>query len=99
MILWQTAKRWTYRGRNCEIQRTDVADATQYRGLVQVESGLSDGALAAGPVADLRRRSRPTRDEAGEYREWVYFGWSGDAVADLRDEVNDVAEYVADAEL
>ena len=99
MILWQTAKRWTYKGRNCEIQRTSVAGAAQYRGLVEVETGLSDGALAAGPVADLRRRNRPKRDEDGEYREWVYFSWPGDAVSELREEVNDLAEYVSDAEL
>ena len=99
MILWQTAKRWTYKGRNCEIQRTSVADAAQYRGLVEVETGLSDRALDAGPVADLRRRSRPTREEDGEYREWVSFSWPGDAVSDLREEVNDLAEYVADAEV
>ncbi len=99
MILWQTAKRWTYKGRNCEIQRTSVADATQYRGLVEVDTGLSDGALAAGPVEDLRRRSRPERDSDGEYREWVYFSWPGETVSDLREEVNGLAEYVADAEV
>ncbi|UPW00335.1 hypothetical protein M0R88_17725 [Halorussus gelatinilyticus] len=99
MILWQTAKRWTYKGRKCEIQRTNVDDATQYRGLVEVETGLSDSALAAAPVAGLRRRNRPKRHEDGEYREWVYFERAGDAIADLREEVNGLAEHVRDAEV
>lgn len=99
MIVWQTAKRWTYRGRRCEIQRVSVADATQYRGLVETEKGLSDGALDAAPVADPQRRTRPKRHEEGEYREWVCFDWSGDEVPTLREEVNELAEYVGDAEV
>lgn len=99
MILWQTVKRWTYKGRHCEIQRTNVDDATQYRGLVEVETGLSDRALDAAPVADPQRRNRPKRHEDGEYREWVCFNWSGEEVPALREEVNELAEYVGDEEL
>ncbi|MFC7080144.1 hypothetical protein [Halorussus caseinilyticus] len=99
MILWQTAKRWTYKGRNCEIQRTSVADAIQYRGLVEVETGLSDRALDAAPVADPQRKNRPKRHEDEEYREWVYFGWPDEELPDLREAVNGLAEYVRDREL
>ncbi|WP_115863330.1 hypothetical protein [Halorussus litoreus] len=99
MLLWQTAKRWTYKGRNCEIQRTSVDDATQYRGLVAVETGLSDRALDAAPVADPQRRSRPERDDGGEYREWVCFGCRAEAASEIREEVNELAEYVGEAEI
>jgi hypothetical protein len=99
MILWQTAKRWTYKGRNCEIQQTTVDGATQYRGLVEVETGVSDRALDAAPVADPRRKNRPKRHEDGEYREWVYFSWPGEEVTDLREEVNELAEHVIERQL
>jgi len=100
MILWQTAKRWTYKGRKCEIQRTDVDDATQLRGLVEVETGVSDRALETAPVADPRRKSRPKRhDDEGEYREWVCFGWVGEELSALREEVHDLAEHVAETEV
>jgi hypothetical protein len=102
MILWQTAKRWRYRGRQCEIQRTDVDDATQYRGLVEVETGLSDRALDAAPVDDPRRKNRPKRHEDGEYREWVCFGWSEEdstELSSLREAVHDLAEHVRETEV
>ena len=99
MILWQTAKRWTYKGRHCEIQRTDVDDEPLYRGLVEVETGLSDSALDAAPVADPRRKSRPKRHADEEYREWVCFQWPGDELSTLREEVNGLAEHVADVEV
>ena len=99
MILWQTAKRWTYKGRHCEIQRTSVDDATQYRGLVEVDTGLSDRALDGAPVAAPQRRNRPKRKEAGEFREWVCFNWSGEEVTALREEVNELAEYVGENQL
>jgi len=99
MLLWQTAKRWTYRGRNCEIQRTSVDDETLYRGLVAVGTGLSDRALDAAPVADLRRKHRPERGAEGEYREWVCFQWPDERRSDLREEVNGLADHVADAEV
>ncbi|NEU59000.1 hypothetical protein [Halorussus sp. MSC15.2] len=47
----------------------------------------------------LRRRNRPKRHEEGEYREWVYFEWADDAIADLREEVNGLAENVRDVEV
>ncbi len=101
MILWQTAQRWTYKGRKCEIQRTNVEEATQYRGLVEVETGLSDGALEAAPVAGLRRRNRPERHGDEEFREWVSFNWSDEdgAVSLLREEVNGLAEHVRDGDV
>ena len=99
MILWQTAKRWTYRGRHCEIQRTSVDDATQYRGLVEVETGLSDRALDGAPVDDPQRRNRPKRHEDGEHREWVSFSWSGEDVPALREAVNELADYVGEHQI
>jgi hypothetical protein len=102
MILWQTAKRWTYRGRKCEIQRTDVVDdVPQYRGLVEVETGMSDRALDAAPVADPRRKHRPKRHEDGEYREWVCFAWTGEdgRLGSLREEVNGLADHVEEREV
>ena len=101
MILWQTAKRWTYKGRKCEIQRTDVDEGTQFRGLVEVETGLSDHALDAAPVADPRRKNRQERHDEGEYREWVCFGWpdAGDGLSALREEVHALAEHVAETEV
>lgn len=99
MILWQTAKRWTYKGRHCEIQQTDVDDDTLYRGLVEVETGLSDRALDAAPVADPRRKSRPKRHEDEEYREWVCFQWPGDEIPSLREEVNGLADHVTETEV
>lgn len=99
MILWQTEKRWTYKGRNCEIQRTNVGDAAQFRGLVEVRTDVSDRALDAAPVADPCRKRRPKRREKGEYRIWVCFNWSGDEFAGLREVVNELAEYVAETEI
>lgn len=99
MILWQTAERWTREGRNCEIQRPDVNGAAQLRGLVEVETGLSDRALAAAPVATPRRKHRPKRHSDGEYREWVCFSRAGEEVKSLREAVNELAEYVAENEL
>jgi hypothetical protein len=99
MIRWQTAKRWIHRGRRCEIQRTSVGDATQYRGLVEVETGLSDRALDAAPVANAQARHRPKRHADGEYREWVYFSWSGEDVPTLREEVNQLADHVGETEI
>lgn len=98
MLLWQTEKRWKYKGRTCEIQRTHVGDATQYRGLVEVETGVSDRALERSPVGSPTRKRRPKRGADGEHRTWLCFDWSGEP-ADLRDAVNDLAEHVRDAEL
>lgn len=94
MLLWRTAKRWTYRGRDCEIQRTSVGDETLYRGLVAVGTRLPDRALDAAPVSDLRCTHRPDRDGDDESREWVCFQWSGDRVPRLREEVNELADHV-----
>lgn len=99
MLVWQTEKRWTYHGRTCEIQRTAVGDSTQYRGLVEVETGVSDRALASSPVGELRRKSRPKRRAAGEYREWVYFARSEIDAGRLREETNALADHVGDVEV
>lgn len=99
MILWQTAKRWTYKGRNCEIQRTSVDGVTQYRGLVKVETGLPERALETAPVDEPRRKRRPMRREADEYRVWLCFDWEGGSVPRLRKEVNQLAEHVREWEL
>ena len=106
MIVWQTAKRWKYKGRTCEIQRSSVDDVTQFRGLVEVETGIPDRALSASPVDGVRSRRRPQRHAPDEFRTWVYFGWSGaesersdDGVPTLRSRVNNLAEHVANAEL
>ncbi|MFC4549145.1 MULTISPECIES: hypothetical protein [Halorussus] len=105
MIVWQTAKRWKYKGRTCEIQRSSVGDA-QFRGLVRVETGIPDRALSASPVDGVRSKRRPKRHAPGEYRTWVYFAWSGaesersdDGVPTLRSRVNNLAEHMAKAEL
>ena len=106
MIVWQTAKRWKYRGRTCEIQRSSVGDACQFRGLVEVETGVSDRALSSSPVDGLRRKRRPKRHAPGEYRTWVYFGSSdpasgrsNDGFPTLRSRINSLADHVAKAEL
>lgn len=88
-----------YCGRTCEIQRTTVGDSTQYRGLVEVATGVPDRALASTPVGEVRRKHRPKRRAAGEYREWVYFGRSEDEVSRLREETNALADYVEETEL
>ncbi|WP_135828629.1 hypothetical protein [Halorussus halobius] len=98
MIHWQTAKRWTYRGRSCEIQRASVAGECAYRGLVAVDAGLADPALDDAPVAGARRKRRRERHDPGSYREWVCFQSSDESVSTLRERVNDLARHVADAE-
>lgn len=99
MLRWQTAKRWKYKGRTCEIQRTSVGDATQYRGLVEVETGVPDRALERSPVGNPTRKRRPKRGDDGEYRTWLCFGRSGDGASRLREEVNELAEHVREAEI
>lgn len=99
MIVWETTKRWRYRGRNCEIQRASVAGTTQYRGLVALGTDVPDRALETAPVTDPRRKRRPVRREDDEYRVWVCFGWSGEEVPDLREDVNRLAEHVDSAEV
>jgi len=99
MLRWQTAKQWTYKGRTCEIQRTTVGETTQYRGLVALETGVSDRALERAPVGEPTRKRRPVVGEDGEYRTWLRVDWSGDRVAGLREEVNELAEYVREVEI
>ena len=98
MLLWRTAKRWKYKGRTCEIQRSSVGDVTQYRGLVEVETGIEERALGSSPVADLRRKRRPMRHEFGEFRTWLCFGPERGA-RPPREQVNELAAFVGEREL
>ncbi|WP_158056413.1 hypothetical protein [Halorussus halophilus] len=99
MIVWQTAKRWKYKGRTCEIQQSSVGDASQLRGLVEVETGIEECQLDASPIADLQRKRWPMRHERGEFRTWLYFGSSESEKSALREEVNELAEFVGEREL
>ena len=94
MLRWQTQKRWMYNGRNCEIQRTRVDDATQYRGLVELETDVPDRALATFSAENVLRTRRPMRRGRDEYRTWLFFSWSGEEAGRLRESVNDLAEHV-----
>ena len=98
MIHWQTAKRWTYKGRSCEIQRANVAGDDAYRGLVAVETALPDRALDDAPVAGVRRTRRRERHDPGSVGEWACFQSAEDAVPKLREDVNELADYVDGAE-
>jgi len=98
MIHWQTAKRWTYKGRSCEIQRASVAGECAYRGLVAVDASLADRALDDAPVAGVRRKRRRERHDPGSVGEWACFQSSENAVPALREDVNQLADHVADAE-
>jgi len=98
MLRWQTAKHWKYKGRDCEIQRTTVGETRQYRGLVALDTDVSDRALDRSPLEPTRTR-RPVPDRDGEFRTWLRVDWSGDEVADLREAVNELAEYVREAEI
>ena len=98
MLLWRTAKRWKYKGRTCEIQRSSVGDVSQHRGLVEVETGIEERALESSPVPDLRRKRRPMRHEAGEFRTWLCFG-SEQETAALRERVDELAEFVGERKL
>jgi hypothetical protein len=99
MLRWQTAKHWTYKGRTCEIQQTTVGESTQYRGLVALDTDVSDRALERSPVGEPTRTRRPVPDEDGEFRTWLRVDWSGDGVADLREAVNELADYVREVEV
>ena len=99
MLRWQTQKRWMYHGRNCEIQRTSIDDATQYRGLVELETDVPDRALDSFPTEDVYRTRRPMRRGRDEYRTWLFFSWSGDGTRRLRDAVNDLAQYADETEI
>ena len=99
MLRWQTQKRWMYRGRNCEIQQTSIGDATQYRGLVELETDVPDRAVASFPEKSVHRTRRPMRRGRDEYRTWLFFNSTGGETRRLRDVVNDLAEYADETEI
>ena len=99
MIRWHTEKRWIHRGRNCEIHRTSVGGATQYRGLVELDTDVSDRALDAYPGERVHRKRRPMGRGRDEYRTWLFFSWSGEDVRRLREAVDDLADYADETEI